>query len=105
MMSHVARFSKKSLTSSRFKAKSSKARMKFTQCNRVDFFLSIRYVLLCKSLSLARTCTEIRDDDINIILHARRALLFNKDLTQAKHTKFPLMLQCKCLAVLMYMTL
>ena len=48
--------------------------MKFDIC---DFYPSITEDLLTRALEFARSFTEVSDDDINIIMHCRKCLLFS----------------------------
>ena len=50
----------------------------FLQLDVVEFYPSISEKLLDKALEYARTITHIPEKNIQIIKHARRALLFNK---------------------------
>ena len=55
----------------------SQARLiKFDIC---DFYPSISEELLLKAIEFARRFTRITEEDANIIMHARKCLLFNKD--------------------------
>ena len=56
----------------------------FIQFDIVDFYPSITEELLTKSINYAKLSTHISDDDIEIIMHARKSLLFDKDSPWAK---------------------
>ena len=56
----------------------------FTQFDIVDFYPSITEELLQKSINHAKLYTHISDDDIEIIMHARKSLLFDNDISWTK---------------------
>ena len=56
----------------------------FTQFDIVDFYPSITENLLTKSIHYAKQFVQISEDDIDIIMHARKSLLFNKDSPWSK---------------------
>ena len=55
----------------------SKKQSRFIQLDIVDFYPSISEELLMKSIEYARTITDIADETVEIILHARKSLLFS----------------------------
>ena len=67
-----------------FKGIADKRACRFTQFDLVDFYPSITRPLLIKALNFARSVTTITDSDINIILHARKSLLFSDGATWVK---------------------
>ena len=50
----------------------------------VNFYPSITEALLLKSINFAKQYIHIPDDDVNIIMHARKSLLFDKDTPWVK---------------------
>ena len=52
----------------------------------VEFYLSITERLLKSALDFAKQHTEISDDDINIIYHAKKSLFFSKGKAWMKPT-------------------
>ena len=61
-----------------------KDKHKFTQVDIVDFYPSISKKLLENALEFAREYTEISEEDIAIIFHARKTLLFARNSTWVK---------------------
>ena len=59
-----------------FKQIPNKSRSKFLQLDIVDFYPSITEKLLVDAINFAKTSSCIEDDNIEIIMHCRRALLF-----------------------------
>ena len=49
-----------------------------------SFYPSITESLLSKAISFAKNYTTIRDKDIDIIMHCRKSLLFDKDTAWTK---------------------
>ena len=49
-----------------------------------SFYLSITEYLLSKAISFAKDYTTIRDKDIDIIMHCRKSLLFDKETAWTK---------------------
>lgn len=62
-----------------FKNIANKQRSKFFQFDIVEFYPSITENLLHKALVFAKSNCNIDDNIIDIIMHARKSLLFNKD--------------------------
>ena len=62
-----------------FKSIEDKAQCSFVAFDIVDFYPSITKDLLRQALSYAQTHVHIQERDINIIMHARRSLLFDKE--------------------------
>ena len=62
-----------------FKNITNKHKCKFLKFDIVDFYPSITEHLLTKSLTFAQKYTEITQQEIKIIKHARKSLLFSKD--------------------------
>ena len=56
----------------------------FTQFDIVDFYPSITEVLLTKSLDYAKQFVQISREDTEIIMHARKSLLFNNESPWSK---------------------
>ena len=56
-----------------------KSRCRFIQLDIVEFYPSISCKLLTDALNFARKYTDIDEDTQNVIMHARKSLLFNKD--------------------------
>ena len=67
-----------------FKNFPNKERCKFLAFDIVDFYPSISEKLLNDALAFARQFVEITDEEINIINHCRKSLLFNKDSAWTK---------------------
>ena len=65
----------------------SKQRHSFISFNIVDFYPSISAELLTNALDLARQYTEIPSNDIEVILHARKSLLFKDEPAWAKRDR------------------
>ena len=57
----------------------SKSRCKFLQMDVVEFYPSISQQLLTDAINFAKSHSDIDDDTLNIIMHARKSLLFCKD--------------------------
>ena len=57
----------------------SKNNCAFTQFDIVEFYPSISEDLLMKSLNYTKTLTTVTDEEINIIMHTRKSLLFNNE--------------------------
>ena len=55
----------------------SKKQSRFIQLDIVDFYPSISEELLMKSIEYARTIIDIDDETVEIVLHARKSLLFS----------------------------
>ena len=62
-----------------------KERYKFLSFDVIDFYPSISDKLLSDAISFAKQFVEICQDDINIIRHCRKSLLFSKDSTWIKN--------------------
>ena len=62
-----------------FKNIDSKSKSKFIKFDIVDFYPSISEELLLKALDFAKQYTDITDNEIEIIMHARKSLLFSDD--------------------------
>ena len=69
-----------------FKVLSKEKKAKFVQFDVVDFYPSITEALLDKALAFAALHTEISDDEISIIKHAKNSLLTNKQGDWEKKT-------------------
>ena len=69
-----------------FRSLKEKDKCTFTCFDIVEFYPSITEELLTSALSFARQHTEISDDDVNIIYHARKSLLFSKGKAWMKRT-------------------
>ena len=67
-----------------FKGIDQKDRHTFIVFDIVDFYASISKDLLQKALAYARRHTAVTQDDIDIIMHARKSLLFNQDQAWVK---------------------
>ena len=67
-----------------FKEIKDKHRKSFISFDVVDFYPSITEDLLDKAIAWAKQFTEISDNDIVIIKHARKSLLFHKNHTWSK---------------------
>ena len=61
-----------------------KSRHVFISFDIVDFYPSISEELLDQAIVWAKQLTTISNDDINIIKHARKSLLFSKNQTWSK---------------------
>ena len=55
----------------------SKKQSRFIQLDIVDFYPSISEELLKKSIEYARSITNIDDETVEIVLYARKSLLFS----------------------------
>ena len=55
-----------------------KDRHTFTSFDIVEFYLSITLSLLKKAIAFAKKLTQVSKQDIKIIMHARKSLLFDK---------------------------
>ena len=62
-----------------FKAIPDKSNYKFIVFDIVNFYPSITEEILRKSLCFAKQYTSISDENINVIMNARKSLLFDKD--------------------------
>ena len=67
-----------------FQAIEDKSNCSFMCFDIVDFYPSITETLLDKALTWARHHVEISDDEMDIIFHSRRSLLFSKGKTWMK---------------------
>ena len=56
----------------------------FTSFDIVEFYPSISEDLLLRAIRFAKGHVEISDEEVNIILHSRKSLLFSKDRVWAK---------------------
>ena len=65
----------------------SKQRHSFISFDIVDFYPSISAELLTDALDFARQYTEIPSNDIEVILHARKSLLFKDGTAWAKRDR------------------
>ena len=63
---------------------STKKKKKSLKFDIVDFYPSITKSLLIKSLEYAKTHTDICDEQVDIIMHARKSLLFDSSGTWIK---------------------
>ena len=70
-----------------FKAIKNKSSYKFCMFDIKDFYPSIKESLLLDALNFARKHTKIIKKDIDLILHARRSLLFDCDKAWVKKTE------------------
>ena len=61
-----------------FKSLEDKSNLNFVQFDRVDFYPSISEELLMKAINYAKGFIVISQDDLGIIMHARKSLLFDK---------------------------
>ena len=61
--------------------------MYFTQLDIVDFYPSIKEDLLKKAIQFAKIHTTISEQEVNIIWHARKSLLFNTSSIWTKRGK------------------
>ena len=61
-----------------------KASCKFIQCDIVDFYPSITEELLNKAIIFAKNTVHITDKEFEIIMHAKKSLLFNEDSSWVK---------------------
>ena len=64
-----------------------KNRAKFTEFDIVDFYPSISRPLLDKDIEFARKYTSLDEIDLEIIMHARKTLLFDKESTWIKKSE------------------
>ena len=62
-----------------FKNIPGKTRSSFIKFDIVDFYPSITEQLLDRALDYAKSVTEVKECDLQIIKHARKSLLFSKD--------------------------
>ena len=62
-----------------FKGLKNKHQLTFLQFDIASFYPSITIELLQKAISFAKQFTQITDDDVNIILHARKTFLFSSN--------------------------
>ena len=62
-----------------FKNIENKKECKFLKFDIVDFYPSISENLLQRSLTFARSFTEITEGQLNIIMHARKSVLFDRN--------------------------
>ena len=67
-----------------FKDIASKENSKFIKFDIVDFYPSITEQLLTKALVYARSIDAIDANIVNIIMHSRKSLLFDKDIVWVK---------------------
>ena len=67
-----------------FKALTNKRTCTFIQFDIVDFYPSITEELLTKAINHAKQHTTISNKDLEVIMHARKSLLFDKDQTWMK---------------------
>ena len=56
----------------------------FVQFDIVEFYPSISEQLLTKALNFAKTFTNVNTEDVKIIMHAKRSLLFENETTWIK---------------------
>ena len=56
----------------------------FIQFDIIDFYPSITEETLKNALVMAETCTSISKDDIDIIMHSRKTVLFNRNIQWCK---------------------
>ena len=71
-----------------FKKIEDKNKYKFMIFDIKDFYSSISRKLLDDSINFARQHVQIKREDFNIIQHARKSLLYNKEIPrQNKNTK------------------
>ena len=57
----------------------SKEKCKFLYFDIIDFYSSISEQLLTDGINFARQLREINDDEVSIILHCKKSLLFSRD--------------------------
>ena len=57
-----------------------KERLSFTVSDIENFYPSISKNLFIKAIQLAKQMTEVFDEDINLIMHAKKNLLFNEGI-------------------------
>ena len=62
-----------------FKSIPDKSKCKFMKFDIVEFYPSISENLLKKALEFAKSISSLTEEEINIIWHARKSLLFSKD--------------------------
>ena len=74
---HTNQWQNTSSTIEWFKGITNKNECKFIIFDIVDFYPSISKQLLLNSIEYAKTITTIDEDDIKIILHARRSILYH----------------------------
>ena len=67
-----------------------KNRHSFPVFDIMDFYLSISDELLKLSLAYAKQHTTISEDDVEILMHSRKTLLFDKDEPWVKRGDFPM---------------
>lgn len=67
-----------------FKSLEDKSSCNFVQFDIVEFYPSISEELLSKAINYAKEFVPISQDDLEIIMHARKSLLFNKDTAWMK---------------------
>ena len=70
-----------------FKALTNKRTCTFIPFDIVDFYPSITEELLAKSINHAKQHTTISNKDLEVIMHARKSLLFDKDETWMKKVR------------------
>ena len=70
-----------------FKSIKNKKRCKFLKFDIAEFYPSISKKVLIKSIKFAREFTEISEEEEEIIIHAKEALLFNNDSAWVKKSK------------------
>ena len=72
-----------------FKGLEGKQDLEFMICDIVDFYPSISETLLKKAIRFASKTVTVRDSDIEILLHSRSTILFNKgEAWQKKESLF-----------------
>ena len=57
-----------------------KERLSFTVSDIENFYPPISKNLFIKAIQLAKQMTEVFDEDINLIMHAKKNLLFNEGI-------------------------
>ena len=67
-----------------FKAIADKPRMRFIKFDICNFYPSITESLLDNAISFAKQHTDVTDNEINIIKHARKSLLFDQSTAWVK---------------------
>ena len=64
-----------------------KSRYKFTVFDIENFYPSIKEDLLKKAINFASRRVEVKKEEKEIVFHARKSLLFNKEETWIKKAK------------------
>ena len=67
-----------------FKGIPDKSKCKFIVFDIVNFYPSITEDLLRRAITFARQHTSVQEEDVEVIMHARKSLLFDKELPWVK---------------------